>query len=63
MLILSRRLGKKTFLTVPPSKEPTQIVVTIVRDAGPMCSTKIGFEAPREVEIHRDDAIHKEPKK
>lgn len=61
MLVLSRKKGQQTIITVPPSSEPQQIVVTTVDIRGD--KVREGFEAPREVAIHRrevQEAIDRE---
>lgn len=58
MLVVKRRNGSDTFITVPPSAEPTQIVVKVIETTYDW--TKLGFIAPQEVKILRDDAIKTE---
>lgn len=57
MLILKRPVGSRTRITVPPSDTPTVIDVQIVRFDH--FGIKLGFEAPRQVHILRDDAVRK----
>lgn len=61
MLVLSRKKGQQTIITVPPSSEPQQIVVTTVDIRGD--KVREGFEAADEVTIHRrevQEAIDRE---
>jgi sRNA-binding carbon storage regulator CsrA len=54
LLVLSRKRDQHTQITVPPSDKPTVIDVVLVDIRGDKC--RIGYQAPREVEIVRDDA-------
>lgn len=51
MLILTRRTGEETEITVPPSTTPTKIVMTILGVKGNQ--VRNGWSAPRNVTIHR----------
>lgn len=53
MLVLSRKKDETVTMTVPPSETPTTITVTQVDIRGD--KSRIGFDAPREVEITRPD--------
>jgi carbon storage regulator len=55
MLVLSRKVGEKVIITVPPSTQPTVIAVTLVETRADRC--RLGYEAPRTVSIHRQE-IH-----
>lgn len=54
MLVLSRKRHEKITLTVPASAQPMTIELIIVQ-IGPT-TVRLGWEAPREVDIVRDDA-------
>lgn len=55
-LIIKRNIGEHTFITVPPSTEPTVIDVEFhCHDAG---GIKLRFDAPEQVEIRREEAQH-----
>lgn len=53
MLILTRRVGETTYLTVPPSDEELVITVTVLGVKGNQVRT--GTEAPAEVSIDREE--------
>ncbi len=53
MLALTRRLGEKVILRIPPSDKPTLVEVTYVKLKKSM--VMLGFEAPREVTIVRKE--------
>lgn len=57
MLVLSRQRDEEVVITVPPSAEPTQIVMTIVDIRGDKVRT--GWEAPRHVAVHRREVDEK----
>lgn len=72
MLVLDRTAEREVFINVPPSTEPTQIVVRVceIRMWDRVCEriednpryvlkVRLGFDAPRFVEIVRDDAAPK----
>lgn len=55
MLVMKSNTGERVTITVPPSAEPTEIVITLTE----VCTqnrVRIGYDAPKEVSIHRDDA-------
>lgn len=51
MLILKRKTHQGTKLTIPPSDKPTVVRVIPVADG------RLGFEAPNEVEIVREELL------
>lgn len=53
MLVFMRYRGEKSVITVPPSDVPTRIEVMVV-DVLPG-KARLGFDAPRDVAIHRDE--------
>ncbi len=58
MLVLSRKPGECIRVVVPPSDEPTTIVVALVT-----CNTsrsRIGFLAASEVEVLRSELVEPE---
>lgn len=57
-LVLEQYVGGGVTITVPPSDQPTVIRVSPskIRDT----HVAIGYQAPREVEIVRDDAVRKQ---
>lgn len=57
MLCLDRKKGQKTFITVPPSDRTTVIAVSVCEVSGN--KAKLGFEAPTNAIIHREEAIRK----
>lgn len=57
MLILSRFTNDQVFLTLP-NGEVITVTIVEVRNG----KVRVGFEAPQDVEILRDDAIDKTPK-
>lgn len=64
MLVLSRDKWQSVVIRVPPSTEPTEIVVAVVDvRGGDYPKARLGFEAPKETVIHRRevwDAIQAE---
>lgn len=64
MLVLSRRQNERIRIVVPPSTEETVIEVMLVKASSRnSTNTRLGFEADRDVIIHRSevwDAIHGE---
>lgn len=62
MLVLTRVVQQEVVIDVPPSKEGTRIVVTLVacRDGdltSPKRKARLGFEAPVEVRIMRRELL------
>jgi len=53
MLVLSRKKNESVVITVPPSSIPTTITLTCVEIRGD--KTRTGFDAPKEVTIHRSE--------
>lgn len=53
MLALTRRIGETVILRIPPSDKEMKVEVTYVGLKG--ISVKLGFEAPREVNIFRKE--------
>lgn len=55
MLVLSRRLGEKIVIQVPPKMDCTEITVTVVDiDRGKI---RLGITAPRDVPIMREELL------
>lgn len=52
ILVLSRTFGEQVVLTVPPSDQPTRIIVMLT-DIRSGNKARIGFEAPDNVSINR----------
>jgi carbon storage regulator CsrA len=55
MLVIGRQIDERTIITVPPSATPTRIVVTVTGGTG----VKLGFDAPREVSVFREELQHR----
>ena len=53
MLVLSRRQNQGIVIEVPPSTNTTTIRLVVVESSGGL--TRFGLEAPREVNICRDE--------
>ena len=53
MLVLSRKENESIRVVVPPSDQPTTVVVTVAKLAGQ--KVRLGFSAPRAVEIVRSE--------
>lgn len=53
MLILTRRVGETTFLTVPPSDKETVVQITVLGVKGNQVRT--GTNAPANVGIDREE--------
>lgn len=58
-LVLSRKPGDAFRLTVPPSSEPQEIVIKVLRWSETTC--KIGIDAQRCVKVLRDELVDYEP--
>ena len=56
MLVLARKNLEKITIRIPEGTSG-EIIVTIVDIKAN--SIRIGFDAPREIEIYRDDAVNK----
>lgn len=56
MLTITGKPGKPQRLVVPPSTEPTVILIHVHRP------TRISYDAPKPVEITRDTDQRKEPR-
>ena len=55
MLVLTQKRGNEVVIVVPPSAEPTTLTVKLVEvERG---KVRLGFEAPREVSIHRREIL------
>lgn len=61
MLCLGLKQHGTATISVPPSTEWTQIEVTLIRPGRHGGDTRVGFTAPRAVQIVRDDAVLQEP--
>jgi sRNA-binding carbon storage regulator CsrA len=57
MLVFGRKESQRTIIVVPPSAVPVTIVVSVesIRPHRKNPSTRLGFVAPREVEIDREE--------
>lgn len=53
MLVLSRMVEEGVTITVPPSKEPTDIKIKVIHIKPRQ--TRLGFDAPKRVEIVRSE--------
>lgn len=53
LLVLMRSARQRVFISVPPSAEPTQIVVEVtdVRSG----RAWLGFDAPKDTVVHREE--------
>ncbi len=58
MLVLTRELGERLILTVPPSEVAQTIVVMYV--SGVRGKIKMGFECPRDIIIKREEIYQQE---
>lgn len=58
MLVLSRKVNEKIFVTVPGQETP--IVVQIIRVSG-AGKVSIGIEADRNIEIAREELLSNDP--
>lgn len=56
MLCLTHNEGDKTFIDVPPSDVTRRIAVVIVKG-----SCKLGFDAPRDINVVREKATQQRP--
>lgn len=54
MLVISRRKSEKTIVRIPPSTEPQEVVIQIIRPGGGGL-VRLGFEAPRSISIVREE--------
>lgn len=57
MLTLARHAGERITIIVPPSTTPTKITVMQVETAAN--KSRLGFDAPREVRILRDEVLER----
>lgn len=56
MLILSRKVSESVKIIIPPGLTKETIVnVMVVANARDDSSTRIGFDAPKEIKIHREE--------
>lgn len=53
MLFLTRRVGGKVIITVPPSQEATVVEIELVRLTGEQA--RLAFDAPDDVVIDREE--------
>lgn len=53
MLVLSRQYNESIIITVPPSTEPTEVVITVVDIRGD--KVRLGCTAPTHVPVHRQE--------
>lgn len=57
MLALTRKISETVVLTIPPSNTETKVIVKVVMaDAQ---KVRLGFEAPREVIIVREELLNR----
>lgn len=59
MLVITREQNSVTRITVPPSAETTVIELVVVRSDG---KVRLGVEAPKHVQVLRDDAGRTQPR-
>ena len=59
MLVISRTRDGRVVIIVPPSDKPTEIDMTIVDIRGD--KVRLGFDAPREVNIARSELLEPTP--
>ena len=57
MLVLTRKLNEKVILTVPPQTGPVRVELMIadVRVRGTVTKVRVGFVAPKDVMINREE--------
>lgn len=55
MLVISRQLRQKTFITVPPSSIKRTIEVTVERIDG--AKVRLGFDAGKDIKIDRAEVL------
>lgn len=60
MLILQRKPGERVILTLP---DGTRIGVAVVRFLAGSSAVRLGFDAPRDVTIHREEVQQSEDAK
>lgn len=53
MLVVTRKVNEQVYLDVPPSTEPIRIMIQPADIRGD--KIRLGIDAPREVQISRDD--------
>lgn len=53
MLVVTRRTNEETVIEIPPSSKTRTMRLRIIRAAG---TVRLGFDAPRDIEIVRDNA-------
>jgi carbon storage regulator CsrA len=56
VLILSRRTNEKIRMTIPPCSREQTIELTVVRLPSRRSTVRLGLDAPRDIDIVRDDA-------
>lgn len=62
MLVLSRNLNERIFVSIPASNAPIQVTL-MVCSLSQKGSVRIGIDAPESVRIYRDDIQKTEPSK
>lgn len=60
MLMLSRHVGERIFVSVPPSTTTTIVAVTIADVQARAHRVKVGIDAPAETEITREELFDAE---
>ncbi len=53
MLVLSRKINEKVIISVPPAASVTTVTIAVVEITGG--KIRLGFEAPQEVRIDREE--------
>lgn len=57
MLVLSRKTNERVVISVPPSAEPTEVVVQVVDIHGG--KARLGIQAPKTATIHREEVAQR----
>jgi carbon storage regulator CsrA len=60
MLSLTRKVDEVVYLTIHPSTEIRTVTMKILRTTGD--AVRLGFDADRSIDIHRDNIINNEPR-
>lgn len=60
MLCLARRPGERLTITIPPSAEPREITIDVLRGNG---AARWGITAPKEINVVRSELLRAEKEK